>query len=236
MGIYSKITLCLSIFIALASVGFTQTPKKFFNPEDIDSTKYAQLLAEYGKNKILPQGFEKQTLLALSFFPELKEIAIEFRIKKKHSPLLARPKIASAIFNPGKNRKYLIIISNKTLPYMERILLKNLSFNAQVGVLGHELSHISYFVKHSRLVLLKVAFGNLSRPYMDRLEYKTDGIAIDHGLGWQLLSWSLHVNKPYRRIQITDVEASGGGKKRPRERYMYPETITKIIESHPLYK
>ncbi len=174
-------------------------------------------------NKKMDNTFIKQIQGALLFFPELKNTHITFRGKKTLVPLAARPRIW-AVFQKPKNRKYLITISSKTIGQLEAILLKNLSFNAQIGVLGHEISHIADFNSRKGGYFIKLLFMQLSKKAMDIFENDTDKRTIKQGLGYQLLSWSTEVRQ---NLKIKDW---GGAEKngiQERERYMSPNAILK---------
>ena len=73
---------------------------------------------------------------------------------------------------------------------------------------------------------------HLSKKSIDGFEYKTDMICIEHGLGYQLLSWSKEVRLKLNLIQwkgIKQLQENG------RERYMNPESITKVISESKIY-
>lgn len=232
--------LFIGLLCFLTSYGLSngQTICKNISVDYPGNNDFDQLRNKYGKNKILQPKFERQSLIALSYYPELEDTKIVFRYKKKVSPLLTRPTIWSAIFRSPAKRKYVIIISNNSKERLDPLLLEKMPFNAQIGVLGHELSHVSYFVSTSRWGMLKIAFGNLSPRFLDHLEYQTDQATIDHGLGYQLLAWSEFVRNSYisryksetRQLQDPELEEA-----QIRERYMHPSTIRKIIKQHPLY-
>lgn len=234
--------LTLSIILIIFSVNFVFSQKvvKNFDPSHIDSAEFNNLMQEYGQNKELPEGYEKQALIALSYFPELKHVNIVFKFKKKTSPLMAKPAFLDVIIKSPHNRTYYIIISSETSKYLKHIQFDTLSFNAQIGVLGHELSHVSDFSQRGFWGILQIAFGNLSSKWLDKFEYNTDRKTIDHGLGWQLLNWSCAVRQrlnteyyqganKYTAEQLDKIETENG------ERYMNPSTIQEIIENHPLY-
>ena len=115
------------------------------------------------------------------------------------------------------------------------ILLKNMDFNSQVGVIGHELSHISDFISKNSFGLMRVGVGNLSQKFLDRFEYRTDSICIAHGLGYQLLSWSIFVRKA---LHYQNWDGADNIDKGPmvRERYMNPLTIKRRISNLPMYQ
>ncbi|HEY8400289.1 MAG TPA: hypothetical protein VIK89_03450 [Cytophagaceae bacterium] len=198
-----------------------------------------ELKKSFGHNKFLIDKYELQTLIALSYFPELKDVKITFRYKKKISPLMTRPTLWSALFKRPEKRQYIVIISNNSNDNLDPVLFDKMPVNAQIGVLGHELSHISYFLNTSAWGMIKIAFGNLSPKYLDKLEYHTDELTIDHGLGYQLLAWSEFVKNTFTekywkgQEKIPEEEINYP---RIRERYMHSSTINKILEAHPLYQ
>src|ERR1041385_1498985 len=98
-------------------------------------------LQQYAINKVIPDEFKKPILIALSYFPELKDIHIIFRIKKQYSGLTTKPDLIS-VFKRKDHRTYLITISNQTIDTLKPLMFQNLTFEEQVGVIGHELSHV----------------------------------------------------------------------------------------------
>ena len=229
----------LQIFVFLVLLSLTsfiqaQNIHKQFSQEDIDSLKLHTSKSEFRSRKKIPPRFETQVLTALSYFPELKNAKIVFRVNKQSAPLSARSTIFG-IFRKGDRRKYVVGISSKTKDRLSTILLDSLSFNAQVGVLGHELSHVSDFSKKSGFGIIGHVFKSMSKKYVDRFENNTDRISIDHGLGYQLLAWSSEVRQ---KLNIPETTENYPGRQNdlPRERYMSPHTIRHIIANHPFYQ
>jgi len=219
--------------LACSSLVFSQVPFKLFTSNGLTDNEYNQLEQAFGQHKIILPQFRQQILIALSYFPELKNISIEFRIKHTRTPLQTIPNTIS-IFKKSHARKYIITISDSTMGMLTPILLKNLNFNAQVGVLGHELSHVSDFNNKHTLGLLTTGIKHISSKWIDRFEYRTDSICIAHGLGYQLLEWSMAVRKA---MNSPDYDGADNVEKPMlRERYMNPSTIIKRIELNPIYK
>jgi len=184
-------------------------------------------LLQYANHKQLPVGYEKEALEALSYFPELKNITIKFRVKKSFATLKTRPTFFS-MFMPRGHRSYVITISNKTTTKLVPLLFSNLSSEARIGVIGHELSHVLDFSKKNDWQCFKVAAGHLSPRYLDRFEYNTDMICIQHGLGKDLEAWSSYIRKTMHTVfwRGADYVYKGDSKY---ERYMNPSTIEKNI-------
>lgn len=209
-----------------------QAPVKAFSRKNFTQADSLRLLKEYGQNKQLPENFELQALVALSYFPDLKNVRINFVVKPAYSLLQTRP-VGRGIFN-RRTRRFTITISDSTYWKLQPIKLSAMNFNAQVGVLGHELSHVSDFINRSLLSLTMSGVKHLSSKYIDRFEYLTDSICIAHGLGYQLLAWSKFVREA---LHTTNYEgADNVDKPMLRERYMNPATIIVLMQKMDMYK
>ena len=187
-------------------------------------------LKEFGNKKEIPQQFEKPILTALSHFPELKNVHIIFRIKKAYSGLTTKPNFAG-VFKKKDHRTYIITISNETIDTLKPLLLQNLTFEQQVGVIGHELSHVVDFNSKNFPQTIGVGIGHISKKYLDKMEFNTDRICVQHGLGKYLLAYSKHVRETmhvhnWRGGDYVN-KGNGNGKY---ERYMNPETIEKTMK------
>lgn len=186
-------------------------------------------LKEFGYKKEIPQQFEKPILTALSHFPELKNVHIVFRIKKAYSGLTTKPNFAG-VFKRKDHRTYIVTISNETIDTLRPLLLQNLTFEQQVGVIGHELSHVVDFNSKNFPQTIGVGIGHISNQYLDKMEFNTDRICIQHGLGKYLLAYSKHVRETmhvhnWRGGDYVN-KGNGNGKY---ERYMNPDTIEKTM-------
>jgi len=231
-----KAAVVLLFILSLPVLTPAQNRKPVVEFERIDFTKEdsLQLLNEYGKNKEFIPQYALQMLIALSYFPELKNTRIRFIFKHAHSPLETRP-VFPNLLSKGSKRKFTIIISDSSMWKLEPVLIQHMSFNEQIGVIGHELSHASDFSKRSTTSLIGSGIGHVfSSKYMDRFEFRTDSICIAHGLGYQLLAWSTFV----RRTMHTENWEGSHNINVPvmtRERYMNPSTIKKYIAANSLY-
>jgi len=228
-----KKQICFLFLFLSPFFTFGQKPGKSFEPDSISNQFIYELKSEFGKNKRYPQPFERQILIALSYYPELRNTSILFRIRKRHTPLDTRSAWLG-LLEPRRKRHYVIAISDSSEPVLTPILFKNLPFNAQVGVIGHELGHVTDFSSMFTSQILKHAVRNVSTKYIDHFEFRTDSICIAHGLGYQLLAWSSYV----RKVMHKDNWDGPDNAHQPmtRERYMNPSTIKKRISQLPLYQ
>src|ERR1700733_12909343 len=157
---------------------------------------YSQIQPDTLLNKKLPVGFESQAIEALSHFPELRKTPIRFRVKASRMTAKTRPTVISS-FLPKKSRSYVITISNQSIPELNPILLSALPHEAQVGLLGHELSHVADFSSKTTLRSFGDLINHLSAHWLDKMEFHTDWIAIHHGLGKNLMAWSTLIRNTF---------------------------------------
>lgn len=177
---------------------------------------------EYGINKKLPPGYEKVALRALSFFPELKNNRIHFKVRDKGAPASSRPAWGSLFRSAGK-RTYMVFINSGKDSSRFGSIFFNASDSAQVGVIGHELSHVVNFSKETSLGLMGMGVAHVSKPYMDRFEFYTDSLSIAHGLGYYQMEWAAIFDKMFSGSGMSDPFKN---KNTPTgERYMSVATI-----------
>jgi hypothetical protein len=199
---------------------------KHYTLEDCKDLKN-DLLKEFGSNKIIPGPFQLQALIALSHFPELKEINIRFIFSKATLAYASRPAIKS-IFQPPLKREYLIILSTYSSKVPKELLFANLPFNAQVGILGHELSHTSYYLNKTATQLISTGFNYLNSKYRVKFENETDKRTIQKGLGWQLLEFAKY-NREHPKASSQLVHWLN-------KFYLPPSRILSYIQTLPEYK
>lgn len=166
----------------------TTAPRKGYTGEDAQED-YKLLLKLYGKKKKLPKGYELQALLALSHYPELKDISIEFVFVNSNRPMYCQP-AKRTFFRSARRRTYVVYLGQDGKPSLHHVQLPRLPFNAQVGALGHELAHIVDYTNTTSLGVLGIGAVYLLRFCRDRLESEIDRIAIRHGLGYQILAYA----------------------------------------------
>ncbi|MFO8055287.1 MAG: hypothetical protein R6U19_09035 [Bacteroidales bacterium] len=158
--------------------------KRHFSREDY--TKHLDSLRdEFGINKEIHEEYELETLLALSYFPELKDIHIIFKPRYIKTTMAAIPRI-DAIFSSRTKRTYHIFI-NKFIEDSSSLNFDSVPFNARIGLIGHELGHIiDYQEKSSVRIMANGLAYVFNSSFRKTLEAKVDQITIEHGLGWQL--------------------------------------------------
>jgi len=196
--------------------------------------EYSSLKKEY-VNKVIPAGFEKQILAALSYFPELKKTKIEFILEKGNSGVIETRPAWLSVFKNSRHRAYVVFIGDSSSRHTPQFMFRNSPVNGQVGIIGHELSHIIYFMNQNTFGLLGLGISHVSARYMDKFENKTDSVCIERGLGYQLIDWNIYLRKAFGMKDpengpdpfFTDTT---------RERYMTPARIRQVMKKSKIYK
>ncbi len=219
------------IFLGLMVISFM--PEVLFGQTHIRLMEKDSLIDLFQNKSIcisknFPDSLVLPIQVALSHYPELNNAKIRFVFRKQSSPLSAAVSWTS-FFKRASKRIYFVSISSNVHKDIMPIQFNNLSFNSQIGVIGHELGHIKFFYAHSTWFLLKRYIRNLSRRSVDQYEFNTDLICIEHNLAFQLYQWSKEVRsklnlKHWRGLRLLNHSY--------KERYMDPETILCLMKMH----
>ncbi|MEM0999342.1 MAG: hypothetical protein AAGN35_19955 [Bacteroidota bacterium] len=188
-----------------------------------DALLYDSLRLVFGQNKVLPEGYELEALRALSHYPELREVPVSFIFRKNPVAHTSRPR-NGRLLGRRDRRHYLVIISTQVSEQLDPGRLPNLSYNARIGVLGHELAHTVDYLDRSLGNLIGLGLRYATDPQVvERWERFTDSTAVRHNLGYQLRSWSEEVHPI--------LEKAGRG-----QNYLRPEEITAFMRTLPAYQ
>jgi hypothetical protein len=206
MSTFLKIILCILILIVLLFVAVIIQDVDPSQVPTVAQHSFADTLANrsydldslrrlIGENKGLPPGFETAAAIAFSAYPELRDVEIKMLLANGGAPMESRPEI-STLFGPRKNRRYVVLLSNERPSYYEPILLRSLPFDAQVGILAHELGHIVYYHQLNTLQIGKWGLNYLlDDEFRATHERTTDLTPIYHGLGSQIYQYAYFVRK-----------------------------------------
>ncbi len=155
---------------------------------DLDSLKEI-----IGKNKGLPKGFEIAAAIAYSAYPQLKHVNIDMILTENGAPMESTVDVW-LLLGPRKYRHYRILLNDAKDSYFDPILLRSLPFDAQVGILAHELGHVAYY---HRLNIFQ--FGKWGLKYLRddgfraTHERTTDLMPVYYGLGSQIYQYAYFV-------------------------------------------
>ncbi|MDX2046456.1 MAG: hypothetical protein SFU87_06700 [Chitinophagaceae bacterium] len=229
---YRKLLPAVSIFFIGMAAEAQRAP--LTDITEAVNIEYGKLKDSFGANKKILPEFEKQILYALSYFPELRNTRIHFKLRKGNNGIIsARPAFGS-IFKKSSKRSYIVFIGDSSDGKFSKFLFRNSDANGQVGILGHELTHILNFSRMSSWGLLGVGVNHVSKKYMDNFENKTDSVCIERGFGYQLIAWNIFLRKAFGMADPENGPDPFFGETN-RERYMSPASIRRIMGKSPMY-
>ncbi len=219
----AKVLLCGALLFSLCGCGVAK--KTLLSNENIvqhrdinlnlSSTQIDSLREIYGNSKIFVEEYIEPTLIALSFFPELTDVPIEFKVSQSlNSTMAALPNTKTII---GR-REYIVLYGEND----SEIPFRTVPYIAQIGIIAHELTHIVDYINRNVFELVGLGFGYL---FFTKSKYENiiDMATIERGLGWQLYEWadfSFYTNKT----------ASEKYKKYKKRVYMTPSEIKYHIQ------
>jgi hypothetical protein len=143
------------------------------------------VLAACMHNKQLPKVYISEFCMALSHYPELSEINITVKEKNIRTVMAARPSFAS-YFKRKDKRTYILFID--TCFYGCKGLFFDLYTTARVGIIGHELAHITAY--HQKNIFGIMGYLVVYLFNKKKIEHRTDEITIEHGMFSQLYDYA----------------------------------------------
>jgi len=155
-------------------------------------SEYADIpVEELSRNKTIPPEIKGVTLAALSHFPELLDVNIEFHFKNKirGSVMQAQPRLGSLLINNRENRVYRVKISRYLELLDEMKPIESLPQEVLLGWIAHELGHIRDYIERSAVNMM--AFGVqyfLSESFKTKAELTADHYTISAGLAEPLIA------------------------------------------------
>ncbi|MFP4365570.1 MAG: hypothetical protein ACLFQA_00615 [Bacteroidales bacterium] len=149
-----------------------------------------QTRESFGVLKTIPSVIKEAVLEALSFYPALKNVKIDFifnqRIRK--SFMQAQPRITSMV-GSRKRRTYIVKIKSVFSLNGELIPVHRLPKDVIVGWIGHELGHIMDYMRKDNWSMLLFGLNYyFSKSFIITAERAADIYALNHGLGGYLLT------------------------------------------------
>lgn len=175
-------------------------------------------------NKVIPESIKKETLRALSFYPELKDVPIEFKFKEKlqKSFMQAQPDFKTLLRSANK-RKYIIFISSNFNIEGEEFNIHNVPKDVIIGWIGHELGHIIDYLNRSSLNLLIFGIKYIFiGKHIREAERAADTFAVSHGMGDYILNT--------KNFILNNTSLSETYKNRIKNLYLSPEDILQLTQ------
>jgi|SRR5690625_1086888 len=174
-------------------------------------------------NKDIPDVIRPQVEKALSFYPDLKDVPITVKFKKKikKSTMQAQPKFLS-IFRNRHKRSYVILISETFQIEDDSFEILDMEDEVMIGWLGHELGHIMDYKHRSGIGMVIFGIKYLfSKKHIREAERTADAYAIEHGMGEYIIAT--------KNFILNNSDISEIYKERIRKLYLSPEEIMDML-------
>lgn len=172
-----------------------------------------------------PESIKKEVEIALSHYPELQNVPIEFKFKKhiKKSTMQAQPKFGSLLKFKSK-RSYVVLISKNIKISDTKFKTEDIPKDVMVGWIGHELGHIVDYQSRSNLNLIAFGLRYLYSPeFIKSAERTADSIAVENGMGNYIVAT--------KNFILDHAEIAETYKERLRKFYLSPEEIMVMIKN-----
>ncbi|KOF03057.1 hypothetical protein OB69_09005 [Roseivirga seohaensis subsp. aquiponti] len=183
------------------------------------------MLNTFGWRKKIPEEIRTPALIALSHYPELKGIKIEFRFaeKKNKSVMSARPSLKS-VFSLLEDRAYVIYVRRRFVIEGKLMRIEELPQTILVGWIGHELGHVMDYKDRSVLSLIGFGLGYLILGrYIRAAERRADEFAVRHGLRSEILET--------KNFILNNTHLPERYKKKIKRLYLSPEEVMEIVNT-----
>ena len=175
-------------------------------------------------NKEVPDIIWRETYIALSHYPELKDTPITFKFKKniKKSFMQAQPSF-SGIFKNRKKRAYFIFINEEIKIEDEVFTVTDAPKDVIIGWIAHELGHVMDYRNRSGINMLWFGVKYLtSHNYIREAERAADTYAVNHGLGHYIIATKDFI--------LNQSNLSENYKNRIKKLYLSQEEIVELVE------
>ena len=164
----------------------------------------------------VPKRLEKVFAVVCEYFPELQNDNISLKFQSISMTMQARPNIWTLF---GGKREYFLFVNTERS--RNGLLLEDIPFNAQLGIISHELSHVLDYHFKTNWEIIKTGLWYLKKRNQEDYEKAIDYLVIKKGLGHQLKEWSAFV---LNHSSLTDKY-----KKTKETYYLRPEDIDHCI-------
>ena len=177
----------------------------------------------FQENKIIPKSILGEAKTALSYYPQLKDVRIEFKFKEdiKKSFMQAQPEFSN-LFKGKDDRSYNVFISSRFLIEEEEFSMADVPSDVLIGWLGHELGHIMDYRNKSAGGLIIFGFRYLtSSNYIKKAERAADTFAVNAGMSDYILATKDFI--------LNHSHLSDSYKERIARLYLSPEEIIVLV-------
>jgi len=177
---------------------------------------------------------KKQFNYILKFYPKMRVKSIRVKYIRSRTSAEIKPKFGSIFKLPGQ-RVYTVYFSKQTKTTLDSVLLNNLSFNAQLGLIANQVSVIEDMSTGGFFNFISWYFKHLTRKGRKNIIKEAELKTLEVGLGYQLLA----LNREYEeKLQINNWLTTKGYSnyfKHYRGQSMRPQKVINFMNDLPVY-
>jgi hypothetical protein len=170
----------------------------------------------------------------LRFYPNMQVKTILVKYKKSTSIAKVKPTFSS-LFKAPNQRVYKVFFSESSKSTLDSVLLKNLSFNSQLGLIANQISIIEDISTSGFFNCVGWYFKQLSLRKKNKLAKDAQLKTVEMGLGHQLLSLNKEIEE---KLVIDNWQSTKGYKhyaKHIKNNLLKPNQIADFIKDMPVY-
>jgi hypothetical protein len=180
-------------------------------------------------------GFTKnQFNYVLRFYPNMQVKTILVKYKKSTTIAKVKPTFSS-LFKAPNQRVYKVYFSRVSKSTLDSVLLKNLSFNSQLGLIANQISTIEDISTSGFFNCVSWYFKQTSSRKKNKLAKDAQLKTLEMGLGYQLLSLSSEIEE---KLMIDNWKTTKGYKnytKYIKSSFLKSNQIVDFIKDMPVY-
>jgi hypothetical protein len=190
----------------------------------------ARRVVNIDSNSLLKKQFD----YILKFYPKMlvKNIVVKYTASK--SVVKTKPKFSS-IFKMPNQRVYTVSFSKHTKSTLDSVLIDNLSFNSQLGLIANQVSLIEDMSTGGFFNFIAFYFRHITRNGRKRLYADAEHKTLEVGLGYQLLAYNKESEENLRIENWTNTKGYSNYVKHYRNMTMQPQMILNFISDLPIY-
>lgn len=228
------IRVCFSLFFFFLLHQKNMAQHRYYREPDADIIKQfrdsANRVVTLDSNSVLKKQFD----YVLAFYPEmrLKHIRVKYNLSKKIA--YTKPTFSSIFKLPGQ-REYTVYLSKRTKTTLDSVLVDNLSFNSQLGLIANQVSTIEDLSTGGFFNFIAWYFKQLTRSGKNDIKSDAELKTLEVGLGYQLLA---HNRECEEKLQINNWLSTKGYAnyfKHYRNRSMKPQKVLNFMSDLPVY-
>jgi hypothetical protein len=177
---------------------------------------------------------QRQFAYVIKFYPKMLVMNIRVDYRKSKWIVKTRPTFKSVFKEPGR-RLYKVSFSNNTNSTLDSVLINNLTFNSQLGMIANQMSIIDDLSTGGFFNMIAYFLRSLTHSGRNKIYHEAQLTTLEAGLGYQLLSYN---EEKKEKLKIENWNSTVGYSNyigHNRRQAMSPAQISDFINDLPVY-